>query len=658
MPRILDPNKFKMPSENFTSVSYDYDYPLDSDGEMLKLKPGSKLHDDLVTKIMQRAIFSSNQMRNRFKSWKKIDEKMTGYILLDDDEDNIKDDDERKPVSIVFPHSYAILETMLAYMMAAFVQRPIFLYEGSGPEDIFGAMMLEIAIAQQCEHSKVALNLATMFSDAFKYGFSPVTPYWNREFGIRRRTVEETSSMFSFLTGRREQSVEEFEELLFEGNALANIDPYKYLPDPDVPIHKVQDGEFTGWVDETRYVSLLEEEKYSDGEMFNVQYVDHVPGRRTTVFSTDESGRHTRSKLHHSEDSTYIRPVDNINMYVNLIPKEWKLGTNEYPEKWFFTVSNDSVLIRANRVKMTHNKFPVAVVAPESDGYTLTPISRMEMLYPMQDMLDWMMNTHVANVRKAINDTLVVDPSLINMPDVKDPKPGGLYRLRKRAWGRGVKDAIMQLPVGDVTRGHVADSGLLANLMQTISGADESSMGSLRQGGPERLTAAEFRGTKVGNVSRFERIARMISLQGLTDVAYMFASHAQQFMSQETYGKTTGRWAATLAAEYGAQQNRILISPYELQIAYDVIAKDGSVPGGNFADVWTQLFQIIGTTPELLQSFDVTRIFKHIARDLGAKDVEHFERKEVNTQTLPDDVVDREAGRGNVVPLSAAGGVR
>jgi Fe2+ or Zn2+ uptake regulation protein len=35
------------------------------------------------------------------------------------------------------------------------------------------------------------------------------------------------------------------------------------------------------------------------------------------------------------------------------------------------------------------------------------------------------------------------------------------------------------------------------------------------------------------------------------DLGYMFASHVQQFMSEEVYVKTTGRWQEVLEKEYG-----------------------------------------------------------------------------------------------------------
>jgi hypothetical protein len=41
------------------------------------------------------------------------------------------------------------METILTYLVAAFLQDPIFRYEGAGPEDITGALLMELAVGLQ-----------------------------------------------------------------------------------------------------------------------------------------------------------------------------------------------------------------------------------------------------------------------------------------------------------------------------------------------------------------------------------------------------------------------------------------------------------------------------------------------------------------------------
>jgi len=127
---IGNTGKYVSKSPNF-SVNFDYEYP---DG--LNLKPGSKLHDRIRDEVMERAYESSRVMSTRHGDWNKIDHTLTAYIPVDEEERLLKDGDSRKPISIVFPYSYTVLETLLSYFVAAFLQDPIFKYEGTTPDDV------------------------------------------------------------------------------------------------------------------------------------------------------------------------------------------------------------------------------------------------------------------------------------------------------------------------------------------------------------------------------------------------------------------------------------------------------------------------------------------------------------------------------------------
>lgn len=651
MPHMVYSDEGNSSRTNFSNVNIEYDYP-----EGLNFDPKGDFHRSVLTKVIRYAHEAAGAISTRFDSWNEMDRTLTAFIEIDDKEDEIVYNDPRKPVSIVFPYTYAIMETIMAYLVSAFFQDPVFRYEGHGPEDVIGSIMLEKVVALHCNKNKVLLDLHTFFRDSLAYGLGIVGPYWD----VQRGTI--ISSERNWF-GRRERV--EREGIIFEGNALENVDPYLALPDPNVSIHKVQKGEFFGWVERTNYHDLLSKEK--DGkDYFNVKYVDAVHSKTTSIYGEDKSDRtkkwsHGKYNRYHSEPSSggkvrgagqATKPTDVVHMFVKLIPREWKLGDSEYPEKWLFSIAADSVIVRAKPLGLNHGKFPVAVAAPDFDGYSAIPISRLEMLYGLQKVLDWMFNTHVENVRKTVNDVLVYDPYLINSKDINSPEAGKRIRIRRPAWGRGVKDAVMQLPINDVTKQHIADSSWIVQWMQKIGAADDVAMGALRQGGPERLTGAEFKGTQLGQMSRLARLARIIGMQGMQDIGEMFGSHAQQFMETEQYVKITGDWMKVLVKEYGldqmkANRGRMNVNPYDLLINYDTVVRDGSIPGGNFSEAWLRLFEIIAKTPELYEQFDVSRIFMHIARNSGAKNVQEF----VRVKVMPDEVAQDQLQAGNIVPF-------
>lgn len=641
------PKSWDKATEIYTKDHYDYDYP-----NGLDLTPESTLHNSLRDKIWSRARESRNEICKRFPFWRKIDQKLTTYIPLKDKEKTLKKKDPTKPVSIVFPYTYSMLEALLTYLTLAFFQDPMFQYEGVEDDDTIGAMLMELVIRLHCIKNKVALPVHTVLRDSLVYGIGAAIPGWRSVYG--KKPVKSKIITLSELGGQEEDYVEFIDSLLFEGNDLSNIDPYMFLPDPSVSSVDTQDGEFIGWVDRDNFMNLLSEESEGHSGLFNVKYLRSKKDKRSTL-ALDQSDRMKKyggsNELHRGMTDT-TNPVDRIRMYVNLIPKEWKLGPGEYPERWYFELASDDIIIACEPANHNHGMYPIAVASPEFDGYSATPISRMEILHGLQHTLDFLFNSHIANVRKAINDMLVVDPFLVNIEDLKDPRPGKLIRLRRPAWGRGVDKVVQQLAVQDITRANIGDSAYITNWMDRISGADQSMQGALRQSGPERLTRAEFQGTRASSVSRLQRLAMLIGIQFFQDVGTMFAVHTQQYMKQETYVRIVGRYADQLRGTFGENAKRAKASPYDLAVNYDLLVRDGSIPGGNFSEAWINLFKVIGTTPELMQQFDVTRIFMYIAQQLGAKNVEDFRRNvgQVQGQVLPDEEVEREAQKGNLVP--------
>lgn len=655
MPTILDPNA----QGRLYAYSEDagYKYPKDLD-----LRPASQEHQRLLKEVYTRALESSREMSKRYDSWRKVDKTLTAYVKLDETEEHIKSVDDRKPVSIVVPYSYATLETILTYFVTAFLENPIFRYEGSGPEDIVGAILLEKVIEQQTMQFKTALNLHTMFRDSLSYGMGVVTPTWDRKWGWK--AVLQDQGFMSALFGRfmNTGKVRGREEtILFEGNRLKNIDPYSYLPDPNVPIHEVQQGEYVGWIEQTNYMKLIELEK-NDSDIFNVKYLKGIGsgGRSQFNKTKSDSGRSER----YGNNSAYgsdmaTNPIDVVWMYWTLIPKDQKLGSSEYPEKWLLGLAADKVLICAKPLSLNHNMYPVAVCAPDFDGYSATPVSRLELMYGMQEALDWLFNSHVSNVRKAINDMLIVDPSLINMADLEDPKPGKLIRMRRSAWGRGVENAVKQLQVNDITRTHIQDAASIIEYMQRTSAATDSVSGMIRKSG-ERVTAQESKSTTQNALSRLTKSAKIASLQAMQDIGYMFAVHTQQLMSKDTYVKASGTWAEVLRKEYG-EQSRLHVTPFDLIVDYDVVVKDGSTAVGGDTEGWIEIFRIMSQQPQMYTNFDMVRIFKHIARIMGAKDINEFILQQgpvppVQMSVNSTQNIEKGVQQGNMVPIEQYGG--
>jgi len=625
----------------------------------LNLLPGSELHELIRTEVMERAQLSYDIMKNRHSDWNYIDQSLTAYIKASDYEENLKAKNEdvirkAKPISVVVPYTYATLETLLTYLVSAFLDSPYFRYEPTSSEDAVAVALMEGVVDIQTRWFKTGLALHTLFRDGLAYGFGYVDNTWDKKFGRVRTRTENGESVES--------------EMLYEGNKLLNTDPYLFLPDPTIPIHNFQEGEFVGRVERTNYTGLLNLEARSS-DIFNVRYMRDKDGR-TQLWQTDQSKRNERMGTSPRESaasySPTSKPVDVVYMYIDLIPADWKLGDGEYPEKWMFAVAGDQYVIMAKPLDLDHNMYPGAVFAPDYDGYSLAPISRLEINSGMQTVLDFLFNSHIENVRKAINDMLVVDPFLLNMADFDKPGAGRLLRLRRAAWGRGVENSIMQLPVVDVTRGHMQDLPQVMDLMSRTSASVDSLQGVMRKSG-ERRSATESRDTRMSALSRLARIAKVGSIMTMYDLGYMHAGHTKQFMEKSVIVDIVGRRQRDLLEEYGIVQQGVNGQPAQnmymkadvdaLKVPMDVTVADASVGMGETAEDWIHLFQIAATRPEIGVGMDMIRMFKHIARMLGAKNLNEFVKLggSVNIQTAQMESIMNEKRKGNLVPLQKGG---
>jgi hypothetical protein len=637
--------------EGTKDINYKSKYP---DG--IDLTPGSELHNRIATRVLRIAQESHEKVQKRFTVWDSIDEQLTCYVDLSTQqlEDDAKEGYvKKKPVHVIVPMQYAIRETLLTYLCIAFLDDPIFRYDFVGNEDVVKAMMLQQAVDIQVRRRKVALNLYTQWSDNLTYGYGAVTTPWDVETKIETRVTPIIKKNMFFQNVKVGENITEEEVVSFEGNRLDNINPRLFLPDPNVAINDVQRGESVGWILRTNYVNLLGQEKGSKN-IYNVEYIKSLSMMTSSLMPATSAGDKVSSSVENASSQYLARPVDVIYMYINLIPNDWGLGPGRYPEKWLFGLAGDKILIRAQRLGLNHGMYPVAIAASEFDGYAVTPISKLETVHEMAKAIDWFETSRVANVRKVVNDMILFDPSRVRQDDLENPTPGMFVRLRETAWDRGVEGAMMQFKVNDVTQGHIQDIAVLSDMMYSATGAVDSVRGIMR-GGSERRSAKEAGDTHSSALSRLARMAKIISLQSMQDLSYIFAYQTQQLMTKRVYAKVSATTEQMLREEYGytnVQNGKIAIDPEELQIEFDVIPRDGTIPGGENVEAMLQAYQIAAAQPMIAQGLDMTRLFLHIMRESGARNINEFK---IKAKVVDQEEIAKQAQAGNYMPLPKGG---
>jgi hypothetical protein len=136
-------------------------------------------------------------------------------------------------------------------------------------------------------------------------------------------------------------------------------------------------------------------------------------------------------------------------------------------------------------------------------------------------------------------------------------------------------------------------------------------------------------------------------------MAYQFASNTQQFLDSDTYISIIGRYQQELEEEFGVSYG-MKVSPNDVLVNYDIVISDGTVDRGDYVETWQQIFNTVAANPAVGAGFDVVRIFKHLARMTGAKNLNEFVKKGggATITTMQNEEVEAEVQKGNMVPIS------
>jgi hypothetical protein len=292
-----------------------------------------------------------------------------------------------------------------------------------------------------------------------------------------------------------------------------------------------------------------------------------------------------------------------------------------------------------------HNKFPLALLEIEAEGYAQYSRSLTEIFQPVQQSLDWLVNSHMFNVRQVMNNNWLLDPSRVETRDLSNPDmPGLAVRLKPQAYGTDVRQALMQLPVTDVTKSHFSDIQFMYDLGERL-GINDPVQGITSPS--SRRTAQEVRGDQTFSTSRLKVMAEYMSCTGWADMAGMFVQNSQQYYSADMKLRIVGD-AAVIAGD-----PFINVTPEAIVGQYQMVPVDGTMPVDRYAqaNLWRETITQMAQVPQVFQQYDLGRIFSYMAQLGGIKNLERF-RIQIGSES---DLIAQQAA-GNVVPMTPAMG--
>lgn len=611
-------------------------------------------HRFLVEAVLRRRDFSRDKMKERHAAWKKSEENFIAFMPEKDVDRHRRSlrevHGEPQFTTLRIPFDYAVLMAAHTYWTSVFLSRnPVFQYQGRQGSGEDKVLAVEAMMDYQLTVGKMLPQLYIWLLDVGKYGMAITGSHWSKDKIIVNREVEVPNTFLGVDLGSSTTEMKRFVMDGYQGNKLYNVRPYDFFPDPRVTLQRMQEGEFCGRYTQVGWNHMAK--RAAAGDYFNINVVRQ---QRQASAQRDRGSSNVSSVVTTSDGSAFgggadvmdMQTIDLLEMYIELIPRDWGLGDSGFPEKWVFVIANDQVVVAAQPLGDYHDKFPFYILEYEPDGYAMFKRSLLEIVGPMTDVITWLINTHFYNTRKSLNDMFVVDPSKIVLKDLKNPAPGKIIRLKEEMYGQDVRNAIWQFPVQNTTQQHLQDTGILSSLIQRVSGVNDNIMGLLDQGG--RKTATEVRTSSSFGVNRLKTVAEWYSATGFSDMAQTLLQTTQQHYS----GREKLRLAGDFFLHPGAARE-LEVTPQSIQGFYDFTGVDGTLPVDRFAQVnmWTQLLQQMATTPEVMQQYDLGRIFAWVAQLGGLKNIHRFKVEIVEPEVLLN-----QQDRGNVIPIGGNNG--
>lgn len=613
----------------------------------------SDLHRKLIARLESRIRMAENQRMSQELKWIKAEDTILAYVpATKEDESREAEKDRGNPryTTLKIPYSYALLMTAHTYWTSVFFGRdPVHQFQGRHGEGESQIQAMEALIAYQVLNGQMMAPYYIWLYDAGKYGVGVLGTYWCKE-EIQYSTIE----------GEGKDKFQVTKRLAgYQGNKVYNVSPFDFLNDPRVSVGNFQDGEFCGCRKRIPWNQIVK--RAAQGYYMNLDQV------KTTV-GTQDPGEQSHSTLIRPGQQTFQPDDDDLShppvlrgyeIYIDLIPKEWALGESNYPEKWVFTVTHDkSLIIGAQPLGALNDKFPFDVLEVEVEGYGIWNRGIIDVMAPIQDTVDWLLNSHFYNVRASLNNLWVADPTKIVMKDLQRGEPGGVIRMKPEGYGSDIGTMLKQIPVTDVTQQNVGDLNTMFGIGERVAGINDQVMGALNAGG--RKTATEVRTSTGFSVNRLKTTSEYMSHTGFTAHAQKLVANSQQFYDVPMKLRIVG----DLAGEAGL--TFLDVKPENIAGAFDLVPVNGTLPIDRMAlaNLWKEVLLGMRNMPEIAMQYDLTRIFSWFATLAGMRNINRFKKpglidpttgmpmpQGINAQVQPDEQLAREAERGNIVPI-------
>lgn len=650
--------------------------------ELSKKEP-SLFHKKLLEHCKSLVLISRNKMSQYYAGWDNRHSVYKGERPEDLEDKKAKAKGEPKKIAV--PMTYAQIQTFISFAMGLLRQKQTF-YEidPTGSEDVASAKIAEALLERDLQYNDFTALLYQYLLDISRFGVGVIKHTWVEEkesvWVKESRPVQSSNVLQVFgrafgMTAQMEEVDVKVERTKFKGNKLSAVSPYHFYPDTRLPLSRYQEGEFCASESEVSRKALKKGEQ--SGMYAGVDHVSEisqgdVANRKSSRFDNfTKSGTNAATQYGAKKSNKLGTTVILTEVQVELIPSEFelengeKMGDSDEVEKWVVVYANDDRIIRAEPLGYEHNRYTYTVSQFSHDQQELMSETIADMIGHLQSLMDWFINSHVSNVRKHVQNRVVVNPKDVYMEDLRDHKP--VIRVKPSASGKPLDRVLKQLQVSDVTAGHVSDASALAQFMNIVTSINDNMLGQFNSG---RRSAREAGNVNHGSGSRLRMIVSIIYDIGLKHLGEDMLSNLRDGLDEETYVEVVGLNEADLEAyshftlKSGAP--KVGVDRTKISGRYDFKMFEGTLPSEKHQQAETleqTLLSMFNAGAEGIQimtqvlGYDPQKLFKEVLELRGVKHSDRLKIDEVRKQQIQQEQVQQQQIENGINQQPDSGGI-
>lgn len=594
----------------------------------------------LVDYVKSMVDMSYSRIKRRYPHWKEADRAHDVYVPPDTTDFREK---------AVIADTRAIADTVLTYLMAALGGRnPMFQLEGLNKRSRRSALILERLLHQHMRRTAGEARIAQMLLDSVRYGFAPTKVIWDAK---------------------------------SNQNQIVNFDPRRCFPDPRVNWGDWDDMQYIVFSDFLSYSTLAASGLYPKLRMHpKLRHKISPPRNGWSAhqnhreegkgFSIDPASPLMRERSEHAYFTLGdARVVDEA--WVKL--SGYEINVPQIDQVFMvITILDESVVIRF-QLNPYGQQFPTVIGGLYHDSHKTYSQSLYDVLMPMHDIATYLLRSRIDNISAALNNLIFADPTQVSIPDLIDRNPWGIVRTLP---GSKPGDGVFIAQIPDVTRGHIQDIAHMSDLKQRVSAASDAQQGMPTSDGIRTATEIQ-RLTQLGS-QRLGVLSRIISATTVRPMVRMMVSNIQDSLSYQGSIRIDENQMPSALAGLVEDGYIDFDVTKDLQGQIDYLVIDGTLPlePTRNAETWINMLQILNQTG-LAMEYKASAIAEEAIRAMGVTDLERFRISDAERQqgpspsqqlmlmekmrgasVQPNEQVQRQVERGNLVPMRQAQGGR